>query len=485
MFQIGIDIRANPRVARFVKQPAPHVFVIAGSGNASGRAPETDAEQFPTTARHWSAGDSWAAIGSRLYHGPWETGAIARPDASANFGWARSFATAYQIANPDNPVHLIGIARDGAGLVNSQWTRGSAEYQTAVARVNSAMSALPDNAVLAGILWHQGEADSQTQAARNGHATALAALVGNLREDIDAASATTPFVVGGHFPLSGLYHPTIQSSCQSLPNSVAFAGYADPSNPVEVSLFDGLHADAPSLHALGLRYLDGLSEAAANTTIGSASAITTGALGHYALPRALVSSVQGVALGAPAAERMLIVAVTARADTAVRPIGVRVGGTPLTRAGTPEVDAYLCGVTLFYGRVPTGSSATLDVTFDTLPYNAQAAACVLPVYGARMHPASARGLATIRVVGNTTAISATVAADQGDLVFACAAGTSSGTAVSSVNLGQTLTTSAGNSNYGVHSAAGIRTSSGDLTVAYAFDRTVARVALSTLVLRPA
>ncbi|MCB2131476.1 MAG: hypothetical protein KDD96_03265 [Rhodobacteraceae bacterium] len=485
MFQIGLALEAARRAAPSAPLPAPHhVFVVAGDANASGRAPETDLDVYPESARHWAALDSWAPVGSRLYHGPWETGAVARPDPAANHGWARAFANAYQAAFPDNAVHLIGVARDASGFANGTWTRGNSAYEAAVARVNAALAALPGNAVLRGILWHQGDADSQAPATLAGYANALDQCIDNLREDIAAANGSTPFVVGGHAPLSGLYHPVVQNTCQSCVNRKPHTGYADPSVPTEATLFDGLHLTAASNAAMGQAYLAGLLEAEANVSTAPTGPVTPGGLAHYPLPRAIVSSVAGVSLGTANADRIIILAVTARSDVAIRPISVKVGAIPLTRAGTPELGGDLCGVTFYYGRIPFGTSATVEVTFDALCYNGQAAIAVLPVYGARLHLANAAGYASAQSAVGTTAIGATVEAEQGDLVVALVAGVSN-TPAATINLAQTLSSIAGNVKYGVYSGAGIAASTGPFALSCQFPLSHVRVGLGVLVLRPA
>ncbi len=484
MFQIGLSLAQAPVPLAVSSAPAAHVFVVAGDSVASGRAPETDAEVFPADARHWAAAGAWEPFGSRLDHGPWETGAIARPDPGANFGWARAFANAYQAANPDVSLHLIGVARAGAGLANGQWAPGGAEYQAALGRIGAALAAAPANAVLKGILWHQGGADAQDPAARAAYEASLTALVASLRADIPGADPSTPFVIGGHFPLSAQYHADIQNVCQSRPNRIAHTGYADPSTPTEVTLFDGVHPDAAANQHLGQNYHLALLQAGANPSVASTGAITAGAIGHYPLPRALVASVAGVALGAPASDRLLVVAVTARSDTAIRPLSVSVGGLRMTRVGAPETGVNHCGVTLYYARVPDGTAATVEVAFDALSYNGQAAISVLPVYGARLHPASAAGFGLARSDTGTTVLSAPVSAEPGEFVYAFATGISNTLAVAGVNLPQTHASLAGNSKYGIYSAAGLAATSGPMTVAFNFDLSLVRATLAVLVLKP-
>jgi hypothetical protein len=484
MFQIGLSLAQAPVSRAVPSAPAAHVFVVAGDSVASGRAAETDTEAFPAGARHWAATNAWEPLGSRLHHGPWETGAIARPDPGANFGWARAFANAYQAANPDVTLHLIGVARAGAGFANGLWTPGGAAYQAALGRITAALAAAPANAVLQGILWHQGGADAQDPAARAAYEAALTGLVASLRADIPGAGPSTPFVIGGHFPLSAQYHTDIQNVCQSRPNRIAHTGYADPSTPSEVTLFDGVHPDAAANQNLGQNYHLALLQAAANPSVASTGAITTGAIGHYPLPRALVASVVGVALGSPASDRLLVIAVTARSDTAIRPLSVSVGGLRMTRAGAPGTGVNHCGVTLYYGRVPDGTVATVEVAFDALSYNGQAAISVLPVYGARLHPASATGLAISPWDTGTTTLSAPISAEPGEFVFAFATGISNALAAAVVNLPQTLSSLAGNSKYGIYSAAGLSATSGPMTVTFNFDMSLVRATVAVLVLKP-
>ncbi|MCT8331075.1 sialate O-acetylesterase [Albidovulum sediminis] len=484
MFQIGLSLAQAPVSRAASSAPDAHVFVVAGDSVASGRAAETDAEVFPAGARHWAASNAWEPVGSRLHHGPWETGAVARPDASANFGWARAFANAYQAANPGVILHLIGVARAGAGFANGLWTPGGAAYQAALGRINAALSAAPANAVLKGILWHQGGADAQDPAARATYEAALTGLVASLRADVVGAGPSTPFVIGGHFPLSAQYHADIQSVCQSRPNRIAHTGYADPSTPTEATLFDGVHPDAAANQRLGQSYHLALLQAAANPSVASTGAITTGAIGHYPLPRALVATVTGVALGSPASDRLLVVAVTARSDTAIRPLSVSVGGLRMTRAGAPETGVNHCGATLYYGRVPDGTAATVEVAFDALNYNGQAAISVLPVYGARLHPASAKGFAIARSDSGTTTLSAPISAEPGEFVYAFATGISNALAAAVVNLPQTLSSLAGNAKYGIYSAAGLSATSGPMTVTFNFDMNLVRATLAAIVLKP-
>lgn len=483
MLQIGLEFGLGQNRQNIPSGPAPHVFVVAGESNASGRAPEDGGQVFPTSTREWGALDGWTAPGSRLYHGPWEIGALAEPAAGANFGWARSFATAYAAAHPDNPVYLIGVAREGSGLDNGQWSPGNPAYDAALARVNAALAAAPGNAVLKGILWHQGETDSQSQQAQDGYAAALADLAGNLRAGITGAGLATPFVAGGHFPASSHYHAKIQAATQALPNQVAHTGYADPSTPQEVELADGRHADAASATILGQNYLSALALAESNASLSPAGSISMGALARYSLPSTTVSSVAGVALGTPDTTRMILVAIFARKASAVYPKAVSIDGIALSRVGTHAVGSSAAATALYCGLVPAGTSGTLSVTFNTSPTTSQAGAIVLPVYGMRRALALAGGHATAQMPNGATSISTTVSAHPGDLIFAAAGGYASTLPSGSLNLAQSTTGPAAGTSLALTGGAGIAAAeTADVTCT--FDRGVNGATLNVAVFRP-
>lgn len=70
----------------------------------------------------------------------------------------------------------------------------------------------------------------------------------------------------------------------------------------------------------------------------------------------------GVNIGAAASDRVIIVAVTANASLAVRPTAVTIGGIAATLIGEPTAGTQT--LSLAYASVPTGTTATVDLTLN-------------------------------------------------------------------------------------------------------------------------
>lgn len=465
-----------------------HIFVVAGQSNSVGRAAD-DGADFPAGVMAWHADDTWGAIGSRLSHGPLETEATARPDAGANFGFVRSFAASYLAEHPGITLYLVGVGRGGTGFADGEWNPGDPVYAQAIARVNAALAAAPAGAVLKGILWHQGEADAKTPAARAAYAAALDTFVTAFRNDITTASPATPLVVGGHFlKINATYDTTeIQNAVQAMPNTQTFTGYADPSCPVEATLSDGLHLDAASTLRLGVKYHDGLKAAQANTTLGRTGTITTGAPSRHDLPAALTAQVASVPLGTPAADRMIVLALVVRGNYGPIPQSLLLAGVEMTRMGFPSNGNSMCGLTLYAGRVPTGTTGDLIVTFDSLPRTGQVGVLALPVYGARAGLANPAGFARRLEPGTDhTALNVDVQAGPGDLIFA-ASGSLSGPATSaSFDLDVTDSAAIAGGNVALHAGWAVQPAGpGALrTVTCSYGAQVQVPSLTALVLQP-
>ena len=319
-------------VAGVVAPPAGnpvHILIVAGQSGASGRAVDDFVDAWPAGVLEWSANDGWEPVGSRLFQGPWEAGrSIAVGDAgTANFGWARSFAAAYAAANPGVTLLMVGVADGGKGFVNNDWNKGNPSYDQAVARCNAAIAAAPAGATVEGILWHQGENDAQSPAGRTAFKGAFDQFIADFRADITGTSATTPFVTGGHFPGTSYYQDAIQTVHQSLPNRIPYTGYADPSSPTEALTFDGVHLNAASNRNFGPQYFKALTTAKANTTLGGGGAITLGTMvGASMTASASSGSVAGVAIGAAAADRLVLIGIGYRSTFQVTPKSVQIGG---------------------------------------------------------------------------------------------------------------------------------------------------------------
>lgn len=151
---------------------------------------------------------------------------------------------------------LVPCAINASGFSNNEWNKGDPSYELAVARANAVMAFYPD-AELA-IYWHQGETDEGIAAT---YAATLDQMISDMRADITAADATTPFILGGLSPdFIGVDADRISVNDQisDTPNRV---GYTAVSYSGDLDTFDNLHFDAPSTRLLGSRYFLNLGSA--------------------------------------------------------------------------------------------------------------------------------------------------------------------------------------------------------------------------------
>lgn len=493
---IGIGMSMNQRqrgVAGDGPPPPPppptsHIFVVAGQSNSVGRAAD-DGADFPAGVEEWRGDDTWGAIGSRLTHGAAEPEAIARPASGANFGFARSFAASYLAENPGVTLRLIGAGRGGTGFDDNEWNQGDAVYAQAVGRVNAALAAAPAGSVLKGILWHQGEADAKTPAARAGYTGALNSFVTAFRNDIAWATPNTPIVLGGHFlNVTGTYDTSaIQNAVQAMPNTHAFTGYADPSSPQEATLSDGLHLDAASATRFGPQYHAGFKAAEANTSLSQGGVITTGALIRHDLPASVNAQVSNVALGTPAADRQIVLALVARGNFGPQPLSLQVGGVDMMRMGFPSYGNSMCGLTLFTGRVPDGATGDVDVTFDSVPRSGQLGFVALPVYGARAALANPAGFARRLEAGTDhTALNVDVEVAAGDLVFAASGSLSGPATTGNFDLDANSTAPIAAGNMAIHAGWSVQPAGPSVTraITCSYAAPVQVPSLHALVMRP-
>lgn len=395
--------------------PETHIFIVAGQSNAAGRAPDDGAPYFPASCVQYGASNTWAAVGKRLYHGPWEAASA----TDANFGFARQFAIDYSAANPGVTLGFIGVAKGGTGFYFNNWNKGNPEYAQAIARIAAALSAAPAGAVLKGILWHQGENDGQDSLAQNAYAAALTQFIADFRGDI-AGGTSLPFVLGGHAYGAQYYNHVTHSAIQAIPNTILRTGYAPADVPRNATLADGIHYDAVSQRYLGTRFVTAMAEAELNTSLGGASTITAGSIVRANLTTGTSQTVSGLSLGLPAADRLIVVGLQGRNSSfGTYPLSVTLGGVALKRFASPNTSNGRNGTTLFYAQIPTGTTADLAVTWSAATVAGQAGCFVLPVYGARPHLAG-QGAFNMQGGGNgygsTIATSITVRA--GDLIVA-------------------------------------------------------------------
>ncbi len=392
-----------------------HLFIVAGQSNAAGRAPDDGGPYFPLGSLEYGAGNTWSAVGKRLYHGPWEAS-----DATvANFGFTRQFAIDYAAAHPGVTLGFIGVAKGGTGFYFNNWNKGNPEYSQAIARINAALAVQPAGAQLKGILWHQGENDGQDSTAQNAYAAALTQFISDFRADI-AGGANLPFVLGGHAYGAQYYNHITHSAIQAIPNTILRTGYAPADIPRNATLADAIHYDAISQRALGSRFVTALTEAEANTSLGGSASITVGAIVRGTLGAGNSQTVTGLSLGTPATDRLMIVGLQGRNSSfGAYPQSVTLGGIGLKRVASPNTGNGRNGTTLFYAKIPTGTTGDLVITWNAATVTAQAGYVVLPVYGARAHLARQGGF-NMQGGGNGygTTISSDLTVGAGDLVLA-------------------------------------------------------------------
>ncbi|GBF27561.1 hypothetical protein MnTg02_02615 [bacterium MnTg02] len=253
--------------------PGFDVFLIAGqSNNLAGTGLDTEIDVSHPDVFQWGreAPNNNVIIlaDEPLDHVVLEAGKI---------GYALAMIRDYYIPNAHlaavRDVLLIPTALSASGFADNRWNAGDDLYEDAVLRVNTAIDGNPGS-VLKGILWHQGEDDVGSAT----YLDALDAMIAAMRSDIVAASATTPFILGGMVPFwvdaatdrrvqQGRIHGTLKR--------LTYTGFADPELPTviekAVPATDSTHYDAPTQRELAERYYNAWLAAQSNDDISAPS----------------------------------------------------------------------------------------------------------------------------------------------------------------------------------------------------------------------
>lgn len=172
---------------------------------------------------------------------------------SAGFSLALPFARRLREASPAGMIGFIPCAWGGAPI--DALGPGSPVYRNALARARFAMR----SGMLAGVLWHQGETDADGEATAPAHAGKLAALMAQLRADLETPEL--PFVIGdlGDFGDDRRQPPAI-SRRQLVRSGLRHVAAEDPhATFVESSGLPGVdivHFGRQSLIEFGQRYAD-------------------------------------------------------------------------------------------------------------------------------------------------------------------------------------------------------------------------------------
>ncbi|RYH10971.1 sialate O-acetylesterase [Tropicimonas sp. IMCC6043] len=233
---------------------ATRVFILAGQSNMVGRADFDGGAGFPDGVLQYTRAGALEAPTTPLDHYDAQDG---------DMGLALQFAIGFRTANPDTDLVLLPAAMGGTGFSSGEWRIGGWLYASLVDRANALFAANPDFR-LGGILWHQGEHDPGYA----GYMADLDAMIAGLRNDILAASETTPFLLGELAPdfIDGAAdRAALNDIILDSPNRLFHTAVVRSHLPSRLTdLGDDTHFDAASLRALGSRYLEALPVAQAH-----------------------------------------------------------------------------------------------------------------------------------------------------------------------------------------------------------------------------
>jgi len=217
------------------------LFLLIGQSNMAGRGVLEPQDQKPLVGVFtFNKEKTWAPAIDPLH--------FDKPNLPG-VGLGRSFASFLIAQKVATSIGLIPAAFGGSAL--EEWTPGSPHYVNAVARARAALARAGKGARLRGILWHQGEADSKSEDIATTYRTRFAAMIDQLRKDLDAENV--PVVVGqlGEF-FAGPFAKTVNEQLAMVPLSVRLSGFVSSQGLKHKG--DDVHFDAPALRELGRRY---------------------------------------------------------------------------------------------------------------------------------------------------------------------------------------------------------------------------------------
>lgn len=175
---------------------------------------------------------------------------------NAGIGPAASFALAWTAYHPGESVGLIPCAEGGSAI--DEWMPGTPLFRHAVSEARFAL----ENGEISAVLWHQGENDSLNDLYLS-YGEKLETIFHALRQELRLQDI--PFLVGGLPDFLGqfgygLYAPQYKEINQVLSDFAATHEncYFVPAESLTPNP-DGIHIDADSQRAFGLRYYDVLA----------------------------------------------------------------------------------------------------------------------------------------------------------------------------------------------------------------------------------
>ncbi|MHC4405666.1 MAG: sialate O-acetylesterase [Planctomycetota bacterium] len=220
-----------------------HLYLLMGQSNMAGRGKMTEADRRPVPRVWMLDKENWWVPAAHPIH-------FDKP-AIAGVGLGICFAKRMMAEDDTIQIGLIPCAFGGTPL--SRWSKGGDLYQNALARAKAARN----DGVLKGVLWHQGESDSGSEETAKTYAERLAAMIRDLRADLE--SPGLPFVAGrlGEFYLrSGRtpYAATVDAALADLPHRVDRTACAGAQGLEHNG--DQVHFGARALRELGRRYAE-------------------------------------------------------------------------------------------------------------------------------------------------------------------------------------------------------------------------------------
>ena len=224
------------------KEPGPkeklHVYLLIGQSNMAGRAVIAEEEAGEIDRCFLLNGDDeWEAAKNPLNR----YSTIRKGLGMQKLNPGYSFAHAMLSGDEKVSLGLVVNAKGGTRI--EQWGKGTKFYVEAVRRAKEAQK----TGTLKGILWHQGESNAGNP---EGYLEKLAALVADLRKDLDAPDL--PFVAGQVRDV-----PAINEQIARLPETVPMTAFVSSDG---LTATDRWHFDAASQKLLGERYAEKIKD---------------------------------------------------------------------------------------------------------------------------------------------------------------------------------------------------------------------------------
>jgi arylsulfatase A-like enzyme len=247
------------------------VILIAGQSNAAGRADATGLA--PDAA---DAGVEYFYHVTRSGGADFDSGGGFVPLAVVNGTFGPEYGLARTLKN-DHAVTNLAIIKRGRGATNlfEDWAPGGSMYDPFIADCTTALNLITargDTFKILGLAWHQGERDSVVGRTSAQYQADLHAFLGNVRQDLHEVFPEADFEnlkisLGEVASKAGI--SSAQQAVGGLDGGARFVATGD------LTLFDGLHFDAPGQLAMGGRMADSLIDLRDGVTDGGEPVVTT------------------------------------------------------------------------------------------------------------------------------------------------------------------------------------------------------------------